>query len=227
MIVCHPRKLIFVKTLKVGGTSFEVALSKFCSGSCVITPLSDVEERSRKLFGGRAPQNFQHTFWADFDFRSPQRFYEHSEAHAIKQLVPPEIWDGYRKIAIVRNPYEVAISMYYYRLPELPDDTTTFDRYVQSEPRGLKLNARIAPLQGEAKMDHYIRYERLGDDLHALELGDVFDVFRRIRMKSTSRPKEGADVASMYARYPQAAAAIAAQCAEEIAFFGYDSPIRT
>ncbi len=39
MIICHPLKLIFIKTKKVGGTSFEVTLSSFCDDDSIITPI--------------------------------------------------------------------------------------------------------------------------------------------------------------------------------------------
>jgi hypothetical protein len=40
MNISHELKLIFIKTKKVGGRSFEIALSKYCGPGCVITPIS-------------------------------------------------------------------------------------------------------------------------------------------------------------------------------------------
>lgn len=58
MIVCHERKIIFVKTKKVGGTSFEIALSKFCGPDCIITPITPADEELRKSLGFRSSQNY-------------------------------------------------------------------------------------------------------------------------------------------------------------------------
>jgi hypothetical protein len=58
MIVCHERKIIFVKTKKVGGTSFEIALSKFCGPNCIITPITPADEDLRKSLGFRGAQNY-------------------------------------------------------------------------------------------------------------------------------------------------------------------------
>ena len=65
MIICHPLKLIFIKTKKVGGTSFEIALSSFCDASSVITPISGADEQTRASLGYPGPQNHQTQIWPD------------------------------------------------------------------------------------------------------------------------------------------------------------------
>ena len=59
MIIYHPLKLIFVKTKKVGGTSFEIALSKYCSGNCIITEILPEDEQLRQELGFQPAQNFR------------------------------------------------------------------------------------------------------------------------------------------------------------------------
>jgi hypothetical protein len=54
VIICHPLKLIFMKTKKVGGTSFEIALSSFCDDDSIITPISPADEQIRAGLGYRA-----------------------------------------------------------------------------------------------------------------------------------------------------------------------------
>ena len=62
MIICNPLKIIFVKTKKTAGTSFEIALSKFCESDCVITPITPNEEALRKSLGFRTAQNYKFTY---------------------------------------------------------------------------------------------------------------------------------------------------------------------
>ena len=58
MIVSHQHKLIFIKPRKVAGTSFEIALAKFCSEGDIITPISRNDEEIRQRLGFIGPRNF-------------------------------------------------------------------------------------------------------------------------------------------------------------------------
>lgn len=58
MIISHTHKLIFFKTKKTAGTSFEIALSKFLGNDDVVTPIASKDEEIRKGFGIEGPRNY-------------------------------------------------------------------------------------------------------------------------------------------------------------------------
>ena len=132
MIVSHKYRYIFIKTNKTAGTSIEIALSKFCGQDDIITKNFPEEERLRKQLGGLGPQNYiiplyKYSFqdWADVfskikrgEKRKWKRFYSHSSAHEIRQLIGEDIWNNYYKFCFERNPWDRVISYYYFILNE-------------------------------------------------------------------------------------------------------------
>ena len=117
-IISHRHKFIFIKPRKVAGSSVQIALAPWCGEDDV---LSD---------GGL-------TFLPDVDtdeFRAPP--VQHADAsgvygyvaqHAlpdvIRAKVGPLMWNEYFKFTIVRNPWDLFVSMYHHDLavilPEL------------------------------------------------------------------------------------------------------------
>lgn len=222
MIICHPLKLIFVKTKKTAGTSFEIALSKFCGPDCVVTPISDTDEETRKNRTGRGAQNHVSQKWPDGTTTS-HLFFNHMPAADIRRLVPAEIWASYRKVTIVRNPYDAAISRYWWEGGD--KSGVDFGRFADLYRVLLSENCVIAPLDGSDEMDNYLRYEHLEDDIKALEIRDLWDEFSSIRAKSGLRPVKGSGVQETFETFPAAADVVADECAETIRRFGYTSPL--
>lgn len=220
MIICRELKVIFIKTKKVGGTSFEIALSKFCGPRCIITPISAEDEVLRQKISGRTAQNYASTKWPYYRMQTRGEFKNHVPAPAVKAAIPGPVWDKFKKITIVRNPYDVAISKYFWVGGE--ETGLKFDDFLVQHPDALEHNKNIAPLDGPAKLDHYLRYENLEQDMADAGLEQVYDVFKSLRAKGKSRPSKGAGMAEMYCKYPRAAELVAEYCADEIAAFGYD-----
>ena len=57
MIISHQWKFVFIKGVKVAGTSLEMALSSICGPDDIITPITPVDEIAR-LKLGRGAQNY-------------------------------------------------------------------------------------------------------------------------------------------------------------------------
>lgn len=223
MIICHDRRLIFVKTRKVGGTSFEIALSQFCGPRDVITPLTFEDEALRAALGGQGARNFRHPRWPGRPWRSRAVFRNHISAAQIRARVPAALWRGYRKVAIMRNPWEVAASRYYWRVAQ--GETADFTTFLTRRPARLASNARIAPLSGPDALDLHLRHDRLADDMAVAGLSEVYARMRHIRAKSDARPAQGGDTETLFRQHPEAVALIARHCAEEIAHFNWRAPV--
>lgn len=162
MIVSHEHRFIFLKTRKTAGTSVEIALSRICGPEDIITPITETDEQLRKVHGGRPPQHYT----------APPLEIEgraHMPARAVRRIVGSDVWGGYFKFAVERNPWDAVVSLYYWRIR---DDSTpvSFEDFVNSDevPRWAQKNARIYRLQGKVAVDELCRFESLGRDLDGI-----------------------------------------------------------
>ena len=222
MIINKEFEIIFVKTKKTAGTSFEIALSKFCGADDIITPINPKDEQLRSAMGFRGAQNYKNYYWSDFGLSAPVEYHNHMSINLIKHSIPFDIYNNYRKISIYRNPYDVAISRYYWEGGERTG--LNFLQYLQAKPEHLLENSQISPLNGSVKCDIFLRYECLQEDMVAHGLDDIWNVFANIRAKSDKRPKVGASVFEVYRNFPDAVEIVRKSCASELEFFNYSSP---
>lgn len=226
MIICHPLRLIFIKTKKVGGTSFEHALSRYCGPDCIITPVSDDQGVDRNAIGGRAAQNFKRPDWRSADGQiirsSDIVFRNHTPADRVKAEIPAHIWEEYRKVTIVRNPFDAMVSRYFWDQYRGKTELCFAD-FVRESPEFLDDNRKIAPLSGPSSPDIYLRYEHLEADISALNIPGLWESFKEIGAKRGHRPPH-ATTQSMYEGQPEITELITKRCAEEIERFGYEIP---
>lgn len=174
MIVSHKHRFIFLKTNKTAGTSIEIALSKFCGPDDIITPISPVDEETRRSLGYRGPQNYLAS-WYEYRLRDvarlllkgkrKPRFFNHITGREVRDLVGKDVWDGYYKFCFERNPYDRVISHYYWCNRSEP--RPPLSSFIHS-PRALTLKRRgyeVYTLGGQVAVDRICRFEAIAEEL--------------------------------------------------------------
>ncbi len=209
MIICHPLKLIFLKTKKVGGTSFEVALSKFCGSDCIITPISPDDEQVRRDKEFRTAQNFlvsnrvgiQNPDSVNYQLLGD--FANHSSSQSIHINITRAMRDAYTVVAIHRAPADMLVSQYFYRMHSVaPQERPSFAQWFVSNKSNVVENYVIAPVTGAYQCDTVLSYETLEEDIENCGLfpSEFYSVFSELSLKSQYRGRESLDIASFYAK---------------------------
>lgn len=152
MVISHKYRFIFIKTVKTAGTSIEVYLSDKCGDVDSFTPIHPPVSRHRA-------RNYGH-------------FYNHMPASELKREIPAEIWDGYYKFCVERNPWDKVLSL-FHMLNYRSGFELSFDQFIADGNEALKqtLNyPRYMNTAGdELLVNRVIRYEDLDHGL-----GEVF-----------------------------------------------------
>lgn len=236
MIVLKKQKVIFIKPRKVAGTSFEIALSKYADKCSIITPVSPSDEKVRKKLGYRGPQNYGYHL-AELSKREAvagllsgkpkEKFYNHIDAKRLKVLLGEEIWESYRKISIVRNPFEYALSFYFWA-NRYEDKLPNFELWCIENFDWILKNKQQYKINGTDIIDFYIRYEFLREDIEKLEalypdFYGLWSIFSRIKAKSGIRPNH-ATVDDVFKEAPKIKRLIEELYYDEIARFGFSVP---
>lgn len=184
VLVSHKYRFIYIKNLKVAGTSVETYFGQYC-----IPPDEkyNISEKTNEyindygIIGARTLKQSNYTEW-----------YNHITASKIKELLKPNIFNNYMKFCIVRNPWDVAVSKYYWRKTK-----KTFYNYIidldKTNFKGFKKNWDIYTIENKPICDFYIKFENLHNDINSLclQLGiSDFSIDKLPNYKSNIRPKD-------------------------------------
>lgn len=226
MIVNHGYRFIFVKTRKTAGTSIEIALSRLCGPRDVITPISPPDEEIRRSLGYLEPQKHLLPLrkYSLGDLRArllgdrPARFYNHMPGPAIRRQVGQKIWSSYYKFTVERNPFDKALSSYYWYTRNTPEKS--FGDWLATAPVERVSNYDMYAVNGSLIVDRVLCYENLAEEIRevAAELGLPGDL-------ELPRAKSGLRRDARHYREilkPEEAKTLQVICAREIALFGYE-----
>ena len=223
MIVSHSHRYIFIKSLKTAGTSIEAALSQHCTGEDMVTPLGDYwfnrDERGQWIHSSMNAEGFS----------------QHDPASDVKRKVPPDVWNGYFKFSIARNPWDRVVSLFAWEARNTPELKPAkrfhhhlgmpFDEFAETKKLFRSFvagdwttNDRFYLIDGKLCVDFVIRYESLAADLE--------EVCKRVGLPALSLPhlKTGLREAEhAYTDYydESGKAIVAERHANDIRLFGY------
>jgi len=159
VLVSHSHRFIYIKNMKVAGTSIEAVLDKYVvqsMGSHVVSHATPKSECSNGICGGRLEIG-------KVDSRM-DAFYNHMTATEVQRLLPLE-FDCYTKVCVVRNPWDQVLSMYSWLKPKMSAHVT-FSMYVQTVTESYDWDRMC--VGGLFCMDYVVRYESMHGDLQSL-----------------------------------------------------------
>lgn len=206
MILSKRHSYIFLHCVKTAGTSVSVSLARDLGpldiqiGSLCETideGIRPTAATALRLATPRGSYKFMRTLAARKGFAESLNsgvkvsfnatFGRHPEHCRSRDLLKvfPEAWEKFYKFCIVRNPYDRAVSYYYWTTKELPE-RPTFSEFVRSVYGADRQEGYIAKfadnwpiytINNEIAVDRVLRYESLVDDLRCVlkEIGVAWD----------------------------------------------------
>lgn len=192
MIYLADRRLLFLKPMKVAGTSVEIALSCNAGPGDIVTPIAAGDEVVRHEAGGQFPVNwawlpgaeaaYRRNFDAYLGHRKREkrrlwpgkrqrlynrwlaRYYNHITPAALRWRAPKGLVEGAFLVSIVRHPYDQTVSLAHHKRRHRKQPVEgLIDRILAGRPDN------EAFLFGPRRPDFVIRYEHLAEDLATLE----------------------------------------------------------
>ena len=149
VLISHKYKFIYIKNEKVAGSSVESFFGKFCINPKKEYKFDDSIKQSIDTFGivgSRAKGIEKNDLWKN-----------HINALTIKRQIGDDKFNTYFKFAIIRNPYDVMVSSYFFQKPEL-----SFKEYAKKR---IINNLDRCMINGKNVCDYYIKYENLLEDI--------------------------------------------------------------
>ncbi len=171
MIISHKHKFIYIKTKKTASTSIEMEISKFCGPKDVITPIGPEDERKRiNSETMKSMQNYHIGFkkYSAKDYlkllknKRKKKFTNHDSAKYIKNNVKKEVWENYFKFTFDRNPFDRAVSFYYFSTSEPRPD---IGEYLNRVSKSRLSNWERYTVNDHIAVDFLGRYENISEEI--------------------------------------------------------------
>lgn len=231
MIISYKHHFIFLKTQKCAGTSVEMALSTICGPDDVVTGWGEEDKELQQQLGCQPqnctiPERYRPRSWRLRKMARLRKshmgltFYNHMPASKVRQCMDPLVFDAFRKVTIVRNPWDREVSLYFWKF-RASEKRPPFERYVRwPRHRPERKTFELYSIDGIIVADTVLRYETLQDDFSKFTESLGGEAMELPRAKSNFRPKAKRDFHDFY--NPTTRDVVARRYAREIEAFGYE-----
>lgn len=147
MIISHSKQFIFFKPAKVAGTSIELALAQHCSFEDIVTPLANLNP------------SLDDKAYTVIDQNS-HGFYEHMTPREIKRKLSKQVWNDYKKITIIRNPWDMVVSRWSWMKHQIenPQEVDQIDSGMTAITR--TINTGTMTMERVARSFKYRMFDR-------------------------------------------------------------------
>jgi hypothetical protein len=149
VLVSHIYKFIYIKNYKVAGSSVESFFGKFCKKPKTKYSYSDNRKQDINSCGILGSTGIY--------VKKYHKWYNHMDAKKIRKNLGSMIFNKYIKFCVVRNPYDVIVSSYFYKKIKEP-----FKQYAKKYTNS---NFKRYSINNKSVCNYYIRYEHLKEDI--------------------------------------------------------------
>lgn len=151
MIICHSGRWIFLKTMKTGGSSIELALNDYLRGNDICTSIVPTPEQEGVPGYCR--------------IRNEGTFRSHARYDEVIDAIGRDTFDSYFKFTIERNPWDKVVSLFWWKVRERliwRMARKRFNRWVFNNLRDFRFsNESVYYQEGRSLCDYVIRFENL------------------------------------------------------------------
>jgi hypothetical protein len=154
VLISHRYKFIYIKNIKVAGTSVESFFEKYCINpniEYVKTQRINTKISKYGLIGFRGIESDKKKF------KNTLGFTNHMGCKGLKNKIPPKIYNNYIKFCVIRNPYDKMVSKYFFSKSEL-----SFKEFCK---KAKCVNINRYTINGKNQCNILIRFENLKEDI--------------------------------------------------------------
>ncbi len=186
VLISHEKKFIYTKTAKTAGTSVEVYFEKYCAPSdeYQFSHSRDFMESNVGIIGARGA------------FDEKPKWYSHMSLKQIKAQLTNQQWSNYFKFCVIRSPFDLMISYFYFKHRDLGVKDMTKQKQLRLFRTWLQdnhvRNKNKYQINGKLCMDYFIRYEKLNEGIQDVcaKIDVPFESDRIQKLKSGYRNSE-------------------------------------
>ncbi|MCT0223902.1 sulfotransferase family 2 domain-containing protein [Synechococcus sp. CS-1328] len=184
MIISHSNRFIFLANRKTASTSIGIAFSSCCSQKDVIAPLGR-DEKIRRELGYPCPRNYipWQSLPAHIGLRLRRKlagkpierdlkkisYHTHITAAQVLEYLPRRHWDSCFRFCFVRNPWDRAISHYFWTTRSQPEPIS-LDQFIEGKQlrNAAEKSRAIYSLNGEIAVHRLCQFENAQSEVNRI-----------------------------------------------------------